>query len=104
MRAYREKSDDWSVDAQSARGRIALMVDYRKVLAANLRRRRKELGLSQEALAFEAEIDRTYVSGLERAKRNPSLTLIGKLAEKLRTTPAELLRAASLDPTPTEMS
>ena len=67
------------------------MVDYRKVLARNVKAARKELDLSQEALALETEIDRTYISGIERALRNPSLTLIVKLAECLKTTPGELL-------------
>jgi transcriptional regulator with XRE-family HTH domain len=67
------------------------MVDYRAVLADNVKAARKALDLSQEALALEAEIDRTYISGIERGRRNPSLTLIAKLAERLRTTPAALL-------------
>ena len=67
------------------------MVDYRRVLAQNVKAARKELDLSQEALALETEIDRTYISGIERALRNPSLTLIAKLAECLKTTPGELL-------------
>jgi transcriptional regulator with XRE-family HTH domain len=67
------------------------MVDYKKVLARNVKAARKELDLSQEALALETEIDRTYISGIERALRNPSLTLIAKLAECLQTTPGELL-------------
>jgi len=71
------------------------MLDYQRVLAENVKAARKALGLSQEALAHEAEIDRTYISGIERAQRNPSLTLIVKLADKLKTTPAELL--TSLD-------
>ena len=67
------------------------MAEYRKVLAQNVKAARKNLLLSQEALALEAEIDRTYISGIERALRNPSLDLIVKLAERLKTTPAALL-------------
>jgi transcriptional regulator with XRE-family HTH domain len=67
------------------------MADYRKVLAENVKQARKELDLSQEVLALETDIDRTYISGIERAKRNPSLTLIVKLADRLKTTPAALL-------------
>jgi transcriptional regulator with XRE-family HTH domain len=67
------------------------MVDYRRVLAENVKAARRGLDLSQEALAHEAEIDRTYISGIERGKRNPSLTLIAKLADRLDTTPAALL-------------
>ena len=67
------------------------MADYKQILAENVKQTRKGLKLSQEALAYEANIDRTYVSGIERAKRNPSLNLIVKLAERLKTTPAALL-------------
>jgi transcriptional regulator with XRE-family HTH domain len=55
---------------------------------------RKERGLSQEALAFACELDRTYVSGIERGERNPSLTNILKLARALATRPAELFARA----------
>jgi transcriptional regulator with XRE-family HTH domain len=67
------------------------MIDYRETLAQNIKAARKVLNLSQEALALETEIDRTYISGIERGKRNPSLTLIVKLADRLQTTPAVLL-------------
>lgn len=67
------------------------MVDYRRVLAQNVKAARDDLDLSQEELALEAEIDRTYISGIERALRNPSLDLIIKLATNLKTTPAALL-------------
>lgn len=39
------------------------------------------MGWSQEDLAFETEIDRTYISGIERGVRNPSLDMIVKLGE-----------------------
>lgn len=68
------------------------MVDYRKILATNIREARKLRGLSQEALADGAGIDRTYVSGIERATRNPSLNLIIKLAACLKCEPSELLK------------
>jgi transcriptional regulator with XRE-family HTH domain len=67
------------------------MADYAKILAANVKAKRRELLLSQEALALETNIDRTYISGIERAKRNPSLDLIVKLAKRLKTTPGKLL-------------
>jgi transcriptional regulator with XRE-family HTH domain len=74
------------------------MADYRRVLAANVKAARKALDLSQEALAFESDIDRTYISGIERALRNPSLNLIVKLAAKLKKTPGELLTAPERKP------
>lgn len=70
------------------------MVDYKRVLAENVKAARKALDLSQEALALGAGIDRTYVSGIERGKRNPSLTMIAQLADHLQTSPAALLTPA----------
>jgi transcriptional regulator with XRE-family HTH domain len=55
---------------------------------------RKQRELSQEALAFACELDRTYVSGIERGERNPSLTNILKIARALSTRPAELFARA----------
>ena len=52
---------------------------------------RKDLGWSQEDLAFETDIDRTYISGIERGVRNPSLYMLVKLAKTLKTTPPRLL-------------
>ena len=57
--------------------------DARAVLAANLRRLRKERGLSQEALAYEAGLNRTFVSSVERRERNISLDNIARLAAAL---------------------
>jgi transcriptional regulator with XRE-family HTH domain len=67
------------------------MADYAKILGQNVKATRKALDLSQEDLALETDIDRTYISGIERAKRNPSLELIVKLARRLKTTPGKLL-------------
>ena len=57
-----------------------------------LREIRLSRGLSQEALAFEAKIDRTYVSGCERGKRNISLDNIHRLAQALHVSPAEFFK------------
>ena len=59
-----------------------------------LRHFRTELGLSQEQLAQEAELDRSYVSGIERGERNPSLANILKLTDVLGIKLSELARAA----------
>jgi transcriptional regulator with XRE-family HTH domain len=64
-----------------------------RAVAANVRRARKAAGLSQEELAHEADVDRTYVSQVERAKRNITLVVLARLARALRTTPAALVSA-----------
>lgn len=58
-------------------------MDVHQRLARNLRRLRQEKGWSQEAFAFEAGVHRTYVSDLERGSRNPTLTVVEKLAKAL---------------------
>jgi transcriptional regulator with XRE-family HTH domain len=59
-----------------------------------IRALRAERELSQEALAFACELDRTYISGIERGERNPSLTNILKIADALSVRPAELFARA----------
>ena len=61
---------------------LAVMA-IRKVLAQNLKRLRRERGLSQEALADEVEIDRTYVSALERERYSASIDMLERLATGL---------------------
>jgi transcriptional regulator with XRE-family HTH domain len=67
-------------------------MDLREVFAANLRRLRHERGISQETLAHEAGMNRTYLSKLEKAVSYPGLEIIGKIALVLDIEPAELLR------------
>jgi transcriptional regulator with XRE-family HTH domain len=67
------------------------MEDVRAILARNIKAARKRLNLSQEELAARAEIDRTYVSGIERRVRNPTITVVAKFAAALETTAAQLL-------------
>ncbi|MEX0781266.1 MAG: helix-turn-helix transcriptional regulator [Dehalococcoidia bacterium] len=59
------------------------MDDPRPAFGANVRRLRGAKGLSQEALAHESGLDRTYISGIERGVRNPSLLNICRLAGAL---------------------
>lgn len=61
------------------------------IFAANVRLRRVELGLSQEALAERAGVHRTYVGMLERREKNATLYSIERLAEALAVEPATLL-------------
>jgi transcriptional regulator with XRE-family HTH domain len=61
---------------------------------AAVRHRRVRLGLSQERLGFLSDLDRTYVSGIERGVRNPTLRTMWRLADALSTSPSVLLRAS----------
>lgn len=70
-------------------------MSLRETFAANLRHRRQEVGLSQEELAHRAQIDRTYVSSLERCQYAATLDVIEKLAVELGVDPAELLMSPS---------
>jgi transcriptional regulator with XRE-family HTH domain len=63
----------------------------RKTVAANVRRLRVSLRLSQEGLAAEAGLHRTYIGAIERAERNLSLDNIERLANALKVSAPELL-------------
>ena len=67
-------------------------MDLVQLLGRNVRAARLARGLSQEQLAFEAEMKRSYVSDLERGTRNPSVRALGRLAQALGVEPPELLR------------
>jgi transcriptional regulator with XRE-family HTH domain len=67
------------------------MQDWRAVLGRNVRKIRQQRRLTQEKLAFEAEIDLTYMGGIERGKRNPSLLVMARLAEALSVPLTKLL-------------
>lgn len=66
-------------------------MDVVLLLGANVRHHRKLKGLSQEQLALEAGMERSYVSDLERGTRNPSVRALGRLAEALDVAPHVLL-------------
>src|SRR5271163_533432 len=65
-------------------------MDLREVFAGNLRRVRHAKGMSQDDLAYEAQISRSYLSQLEKGAFYASLKIVGKLAEALGVEPAEL--------------
>lgn len=65
--------------------------DLRSILAQNVRRIRREQSLSQEDLAFRCDLDRTYISAVERCIWNVSLGNIGKIAAALEVEPWQLL-------------
>ncbi|ASL73027.1 helix-turn-helix transcriptional regulator [Ralstonia solanacearum] len=62
------------------------------IFAANVRRRRLELGLSQEDLAEKAGVHRTYVGMLERAEKNVTIYNIQRIADALDVEPSALLQ------------
>ena len=66
------------------------MTEALQILGNKLRSRREELGLSQEALANICDFDRTYISMLERGKRNVSLINLVRIAQGLGTSVAQL--------------
>lgn len=66
-------------------------MDVRKRLAVNMKRLRKERGWSQEALADEAGLDRTYISGIERVVKNPTVTVVARIASALSCGLGDLL-------------
>ena len=66
-------------------------MDLRGVFATNLRQFRHARGLSQDDLAYEAGISRSYLSQLEKGAFYASLKMIGRLADVLKVEPAEFL-------------
>ena len=66
----------------------------RTLVGRNLRRLRLAAGISQEELGFRANLDRTYVSSVERGHRNISIDNIFRLASALECDPRELLNPA----------
>jgi transcriptional regulator with XRE-family HTH domain len=66
-------------------------IDVCSLVGRNVRRHRLAAGLSQEDLADAASLDRTYVSGVERGVRNPTVRVLQSLAAALDVKPADLL-------------
>jgi transcriptional regulator with XRE-family HTH domain len=66
-------------------------MDLPQILGRNVRAARLSKGLSQEQLAFEADMKRSYVSDLERGTRNPSIKALARLAAALGVEPGALL-------------
>ena len=79
--------------------RVSAKLDHNKDLVAfgaTIRTQRKAAGLSQEALADLAEIDRSHMGKIERGERNVSLLNILRIARAIGTKPSELLSSAGL--------
>lgn len=66
-------------------------MDVVRLFGLNVRRHRKLKGMTQEELAAAAEMERSYVSDLERGTRNPSIAALGRIAEALEVEPHVLL-------------
>lgn len=66
-------------------------MDVRKRVGRNLKKYRKEAGFSQEGLALECGLHRTYVSGVERGIRNPTVVVLAQIAKPLGIPPWRLL-------------
>ena len=64
----------------------------RALVAWNLRRIRVQRAISQERLAFDAEVDRSYVGGLERQEENPTVDVLDRLAKTLEVPLAEFFK------------
>ena len=67
------------------------MDDWRAIVGGNVKRLRQLAQMTQEQLAFAAEIDLTYVGGIGRGKRTPSVMVLARIAAALHTEPAFLL-------------
>ena len=66
-------------------------MDVRKRVGRNLKKYRNAAGLSQEGLALECGLHRTYVSGVERGVRNPTVVVLEKIAKPLGIPSSRLL-------------
>lgn len=78
-------------------------MEIQALVARNIRRLRVQQKLSQEALAVDAEIDRTYVSRLERGMENPTVAVLDRIAKALETKITEFFavpRAGERPPQP----
>ena len=66
-------------------------MDLRAVVGRNIKRLREERGLQQDALAHEADVHVTYLSGIENGRRNITLLVLERLAKGLGVSEADLV-------------
>jgi transcriptional regulator with XRE-family HTH domain len=66
-------------------------MDVRARVGLNLQRLRRDKGFSQEELADRAQIHQTYLSGVERGRRNPTITVLQRIADALDADIVDLL-------------
>ena len=74
-------------------------VETLRTLGLLIKQHRKSIGISQEELGLRCSLDRTYISGLERGVRNPSLTALVNLADGLNITVSKLLENLEIERT-----
>lgn len=67
-------------------------MDLCRQFGLNVKRARKEAGISQEALADVANVARSYMSDVERGARNPTLKVVERIAASLHVDPSQLLK------------
>jgi transcriptional regulator with XRE-family HTH domain len=68
------------------------VLDWRAIVGSNVRNARHRAGLTQEQVALEAKVDLTYMGGIERGRRNPSVLVLARIAEALGVEPVDLLK------------
>ncbi|MDE1568271.1 helix-turn-helix domain-containing protein [Aquabacter sp. P-9] len=78
-------------------------MEIREVFARNLKALRLAKGLSQEELAHLADIDRTYISSLERCVYNASIDVVQRLASVLGVEASDLLLRPPKEPVETDL-
>ena len=69
----------------------ATLPALKQAISSNIQRIRKEQGVSQEKLALKADVDRSYMSQIERCLANPSIEAILRISNALEVAPSELL-------------
>lgn len=65
-------------------------MDVRRRVGLNLKKLREEQGFSQESFADHCGLHRTYISGIERGVRNPTVVILDKIARALKVSPGQL--------------
>ena len=69
----------------------ATLPALKQAISSNIQRIRKEQGISQEKLALKADVDRSYMSQIERCLANPSIDALLRISNALEVAPSELL-------------
>lgn len=72
-----------SVVLESTYLELCAIMDIKKKFGKQVKKLRLEKGLSQEKLAYEADLDRTYIPSIEKGERNVSIVVIEKIAKAL---------------------